>query len=185
TVGLQPCNVDSAWHVEALKNFSGFRIDSLQIALVAFPGGVPQLSINPGHPSDETVGLDGAKNGACLRINLIDLSVPVMPNPECPFGPGQPRVTTLARRGDGGKHSASLRIDFLDAILGDLKQVFAIESSSCMCRDIDRAHHLSARRIKGIQPVARGKPDVLTVIANSMHAGSSRERAILLDDLSV
>jgi hypothetical protein len=58
--------------------------------------------------------------------------------------------------------------------------VFAIESRSCMRRDIYRSHHLSARRIEGIQLVARCKPDVLTVIANSMW---SRLTAGYSDDL--
>src|SRR5580704_5503401 len=100
-----------------------------------------------------------------------------------PSDPGDEAV-----RFDGAKNRAGLRIDLIDllvAILGDLKQVFAIESRSCMCRDIDRAHHLSARGIKSIQLIARCKPDVLTVIANSMHSVSSRERAILLDDFGL
>src|SRR6266851_8774722 len=146
---------------------------------------MPKLSIDPSHPSDESVGLDGAKNRACLRIDLMDLPVPILPDPERAFGPRESRVAAVAGRRDRGEHTASFWIDLLDAILGDLKQVFAIESRSCMRRDIYRAHYLSARRVEGIQLVARCKPDVLTVIANSMHAISSRERAILLDDFSV
>jgi hypothetical protein len=146
---------------------------------------MPKLSIDPSDPGDEAVGFDGAKNRACLGIDLMDLPVSILPDPKRTFGPRESRVAAAAGRRDRGEHTASFGIDLLDAILGDLKQVFAIESRSCMRRDIYRAHHLSARRIEGIQLVARCKPDVLTVIANSMHAVSSRERAILLDDFSV
>src|SRR5580693_1543837 len=177
--------MDSLWHVEAFKNFTSSRIDSPQIALLTFPGGMPKLSIDPSDPCDKAVGLDGAKNRSSLGIDLMDLPAPILPNPERTFGPRESRVAAAAGRRDGGEHTASFGIDFLDAILGDLEQVFAIESRSCMRRDIYRAHHLSARRIEGIQLVTRCKPDVLTVIANSMHVVSSRKRAILLDDFSV
>jgi hypothetical protein len=43
---------------------------------------MPKLSIDPSDPGDEAVGFDCAKNGACFGINFVDLSVPVMPNPE-------------------------------------------------------------------------------------------------------
>jgi hypothetical protein len=142
---------------------------------------MPKLSIDPSDPGDEAVRFYGAKNLAGLRIDLIDLPVSILPDPKRTFGPRESRAAA-AGRWDGGEYTASFGIDLVDAILGDLKQVFAIEGSSCMCRDIDRARHLSARGIKGIQLIARCKPDVLTVIANSMHSVSSRERAILLDD---
>ena len=62
TIRFEPGNVDSLGHVEVFKHFTRLRIDSPQIALVTFPGGVPQLSIDPRNPGDEAVGLDGAKN---------------------------------------------------------------------------------------------------------------------------
>src|SRR6266568_924040 len=134
-----------------------------------------KLSIDPSDPGDEAVGFDGAKNRACLRIDLMALPVSILSDPKRTFGPRESRVAAAAAgRRDRGEHTASFGIDLLDAIVGDLKQVFAIESRSCMRRDIYRAHHLSARRIEGIQLVARCKPDVLTVIAHSMHAVSSR-----------
>src|SRR6266478_1418641 len=36
------------------------------------------------------VGLDRAKNRPCLGIDLMDLPVPILPHPECPFGPREP-----------------------------------------------------------------------------------------------
>src|SRR5713101_7592969 len=53
--------------------------DSPQIALVTFPGAVPELSVDPGDAGDEAVGLDRAKNRPCLGIDLMDLPVPILP----------------------------------------------------------------------------------------------------------
>ena len=58
-IGLEPRHGYSRPHLEPLQDLSGSRIDSPQIALVTFQGGVPQLSINPGDPGDEALGLDG------------------------------------------------------------------------------------------------------------------------------
>ena len=113
----------------------------------------------------------------------MDLSVPRLPDPERPFGPREPRVTTAAGRRDRGEHTAALRIDLLDAILGDLKQVPAVESRSCMRGDIERAQHLPARGIEGVQRVSSGKPDVPTVVRHAMHVVDTRKRSILTDDL--
>ena len=127
------------WHIEPLKNFSGLRIDSPQIALFTVPGGVPELSVDPSNSGDEAVGLDGAKNRAGVGIDLMDLSLAILADPECPFGPGESRVATAPRRGNRSEDMAGLRIDLLDAILGELKQMLAIKSSSRVRRDIDRA----------------------------------------------
>src|SRR5262249_45957308 len=160
------------------------RIDSPQIALVTFPGAVPQLSGDPGDPGDEAVRLDRAKNRPRLGIDLIDLSAPMLPNPERPFGPRESGVTAPARRRDRGEHSAGLRVDLLDAIAGELKQVPAVEGRSGMgAADLDRAQRLAARRIEGDQPVSSGQPDVLTVIRDSMHVVDTREGSILSNDL--
>jgi hypothetical protein len=77
--------------------------------------------------------------------------------PQRPFGPREPRVTAAAGRRDRGEHSAGLRVDLLDAILGELKQVLAVEG--------------------------RSKPDVPTVIRDSMHAVGTWKGSILTDDL--
>ena len=97
------------------------------------------------------------------RIDLMDLPAPILPHPERPFGPREPRVTAAAGRRDRGEHAAGLRIDLLDAILGDLKQVLAVEGRPGMRGDIDRAQRLPARGIEGIQLVSGRKPDVLAV----------------------
>jgi hypothetical protein len=104
------------------------------------------------------------------------------PHPERPFGPREPRVTAAAGRRDRGEYTAGLRIDLLDAILGDLKQVLAVEGRSCMRGDINRAQHLATRRIEGIQLVSGSKPDVLAVERNPMHLVDTRKGSILMED---
>ena len=109
------------------------RIDSPHIALFAFPGAVPELAVDPRNPGDDAVGLNGAKNRPCSRIDLMDFPAPVLPHPQRPFRPREARVATAARRRDRRQHTAGLRIDLLDAILGDLPEVLAVESRTCMC----------------------------------------------------
>ena len=141
----------------------GLRIDAPQIALVAFPGAVPELAVDPGDAGDEAVGLDGAQDRAGFGIDLMDLALAVLPDPERAFGPGEAGVAAAAGRRDGGEHAAGLRIDLLDAILGDLEQVLAVEGGAGMRGDVDRAQRLAARGIEGVQPVAGGEPDLLAV----------------------
>ena len=81
-------------------------------------------------------------------------SGPDTAHPEHPFGPGEPRAA--AGRRDRGEHLPGVRIDLLDATLGELKQVPAVEGRTCRRGDIDRAHHLPARRIEGVQLVSGG-----------------------------
>jgi hypothetical protein len=71
---------------------------------------------------------------------------------------------------------------FLDAILGDLEQVPAVEGRPRMRRDIDRARCLAACRIEGVQLVAGRKPDLPAVIRHAMHAFDARKGSVLPDD---
>ena len=61
-IGLEPRDIYSRGHLKPLEDLSRSGIDSSQIALVAFPGTVPELSVDPGNPGNEAVGLDRAKN---------------------------------------------------------------------------------------------------------------------------
>src|SRR5262249_1991983 len=153
-------------------------IDSPQIALVAFPGAVPKLSIDPGNSGDVAVGLDRAKNSTCLGIKLMHLPVPMLPHPKCPLGPCEARG--IAGRRDCRQHATGGRIDFLDAILGDLKQVLTIESRSCMRGNINRTQRLAARRVDRVQLISASKPDLLTVKRDSAHVFNTRKGSILL-----
>src|SRR5262249_15110597 len=127
-------------------------------------------------------GLDRAKNRPSLGIDLMDLPVSILPHPERPLGPREPRVTAAAGRRDRGKHTAGLRIDLLDAILGELPEVLAVEGRSGMPGDIERAHRFPAHRIEGMQLVSGSKPDVPTVIRDPMHVVDTRKGSILTDD---
>jgi hypothetical protein len=77
---------------------------------------------------------------------------------------------------------ACLRIDLLNAILSDLKQMLAVESGSCICSNIDRVRRLSIFRIEGIQLVAGCKPNVLPVKRHAMHAVGAWKGAVLAED---
>src|SRR5205809_1920973 len=92
-------------HLEPLQDLSRSRIDSPQIALVTFPGAVPELAIDPGDAGDEAVGLDRAKDRPCLGIDLINLPVAILSHPERPLRPREPRVTAAAGRRNGGEHA--------------------------------------------------------------------------------
>ena len=93
---------------------------------------MPELAVDPGDPGDEAVALDGAENRSGFGIDLMDLAVAILPDPERTFGPRQSRVAAAAGRRDRGEHAAGLRIDLLDAILDELKQVLAVEGRSGM-----------------------------------------------------
>jgi hypothetical protein len=75
-----------------------------------------------------------------------------------------------------------VRIDFLDAILGDLKQVLAVESGACVRGDVDRAQCLAARWIQGVQFVPGRKPDVLTVIGNPSNVVDTWKGSIFTEE---
>src|SRR5262249_20280586 len=152
------------------------------VAFVAFPGAVPEIAVDPSDAGDDAVGLDGAEDRSRLGIDLVDLAAPMLANPERAFVPGEPGVAAVARRRDGREHAAALRIDLLDAVLGDLKEVPAVEGGSRVRGDLDRAQHLSARRIESVQLVAGGKPDVLAVERQSVHALDAGERSVLAED---
>src|SRR4029453_14988922 len=182
-VGFEPGNADSRRHLEPLEDLSRSRIDSPQIALVTLPGAVPELSVDPGDPGDEAVGLDRAKYRPCLRIDLMELPAPILSHPQRSFGPCEPGVAAAAGRRDRGDPPAGLRIVLLDAILAQLIQVLTVESRSCMRGDIDRTQNLPARGIEGVQFVSSGKPDIPTVVGDSPHVGDTRKWAIPPDRL--
>src|SRR5262245_12187029 len=49
-VGLETRHMHARRHHEPLQDLSRSRIDSPHIALVAFPGGVPDLAVHPADP---------------------------------------------------------------------------------------------------------------------------------------
>jgi hypothetical protein len=143
---------------------------------------VPELSVDPRHPGDEAVRLDRAQDRPGLGIDLVDLPIAILAHPERPLGPREPRVAAAPGRRDRGEHTASLRVDLLDAILGELEQVPAVEGCSRMRGDGDRASDLAAGGIEGVQRFAGRKPDALAVVRDSVHVVDARKGPILPDD---
>src|SRR5215471_543556 len=184
TIGLEPRHGHSRRHLECLQNLSRSWIDSPQRAFVILPGTVPELSAGPGDAGHEAIGLDGAKDRPGLWIDLMDLALPILPNPKRSLGPCEPGVPAAAGRRNRGEHTAGLRIDLLNAIASDLKDVLAVEGRAGVRRDVDRAHHLPTRRIEGLQLVSGSKPDALTVVGDAVHVVDPRKRPILPDDFS-
>src|SRR5277367_5765367 len=68
-IGLEARHAHSRRHLKALQDLPCSRIDPHQIALLTFPGGMPELTVDPRNACDEAVGLDGAKSGPCLGID--------------------------------------------------------------------------------------------------------------------
>ena len=118
-----------------------------------------------------------------LGIDLMDLALAILPDPQRAFGPRQPRVAAAAGRRDRREHPAGLRIDLLDAILGQLEQVPAVERGAGVRGDVDRARALAARRIEGAAACRRPR----TRRARRRRSRRARrrrpERAVLADDV--
>ena len=143
---------------------------------------MPKLSVDPGDPGYETVRLDRAKDFPGIGIDLMGIfRSRYCPTHSVPSSPTQVRSRDRRRARDRGKHTSGFRIDLLDAILSDLKQVFPIECCPGMRRDIDRAYSFAGRRIEGMQLVPGRKPDTLAVISDSMHLVSPWKGTIFTD----
>src|SRR5262249_53956754 len=153
--------------------------DPSHVAFFTFPGAMPELALDPGHPGDEAVRLDRAQDLAGVGIDLVDLAVAILSHPQGSLGPGEAGVAAAAGRGDGGEHTAAVRIDLVDLVLGDLKQVLAVEGRSRMRGHFDAAQGLAALGIERDQPVACGKPDLLAVIGDAADAVDALEGTVL------
>src|SRR5689334_23383734 len=81
-IGLQPRNAHARRHLEFLQHLSGPGVHSSDVGLATFGGAVPQFPIDPRDAGDEAIGCDRPKNLARLRIDLIDLPVAIVPDPE-------------------------------------------------------------------------------------------------------
>src|SRR5262249_4524561 len=160
---------------------AALRVDVAQVAFVALPGGVPEFAVDPGHPGDEAAARDGTQDRTGVRIDLVDLALPIDADPERSFRPGKARFAAAALRRNGGEHLSVLRIDLLDALLGDLKQVLAIERRARIGGRVDLARWLAAVRIDRDQFVVGGEPDMLAVKGHAVYARNIREGAVLAD----
>src|SRR5581483_10685995 len=140
-VRLKPRYADARRHVDLLEDFARLRIDPAQLALIGFPGAVPEFVVDPGDAGDEAVRLERAKDRTGLRIDLMDLAVAMLTDPEGPFCPGH--SGRAAGRGRYRReHAAAVRVDLLDTIRGDLEQILAVEGGARLRGDIELAHRL-------------------------------------------
>src|SRR5262249_26794504 len=85
-VGLEPRYGHAGPQGEPLHHLAAVRIDPSHVARVALPGAVPELAVDPGDAGDEAVGLDRAQHRAAVRIDLMDLSVAILSDPQGAFG---------------------------------------------------------------------------------------------------
>src|SRR5438552_2342554 len=83
---------------------------------VTFPCAMPEFPVDPRHSRDEAVRLDRAQDRARLGVDLVDLPVAVLPDPERALCPRHARVVTLAGRRKGGDDRSRRGVDFLNAI---------------------------------------------------------------------
>src|SRR6516225_1358521 len=180
-IGLEPADAGAGGHLQALEHRAVGRVDVAQLALVAFPGAVPQLAVDPGHARDEAVGGDGAQDGAGGRVDLVDAAVAVLADPQAALGPGQARVAAAARRGDRAQHAAAGGVDLGDALLGDLPEVLAVERGAGVARLLDAADRRAAGRVEGQQRRAGGGPDVVAVVGDAGHVLHALERVLAHD----
>jgi hypothetical protein len=132
TTGLKPGNADPSRHLDTLKELSGSRIDSPQIALFTFPCGVPELSIDPG----DSVVLHG-KRGPPDSLGQLARSHVVM---------GWTRALNVAGS------DASFWVPSSQAVSPDRAQVLAMAGKICLQApentNISRAHNQSERHMR-------------------------------------
>src|SRR6185436_1557274 len=112
----------------------------------------------------------------------MDLARAVLAHPERALGPREARVAAVAGRRDGPEHAAGLRIDLLDAALGDLIEVPAVERGARVRGHVDRSCDLAARWFERIEPVARGEPHVLAVERYAVDFVDTRKGTVLAEN---
>src|SRR5262249_22453136 len=60
-VGFEARHVHACGHVQRLQHSTVFRIDAPELADVAFPRGMPELTVRPCHTRDEAVRVECAE----------------------------------------------------------------------------------------------------------------------------
>src|SRR6201997_2413484 len=181
-VGLKARHTDSGGHLDHLEDLACWWIDSAQIAPVIVPGRVPELSLYPADPGNETGGLDGTKHCPGLGIDLIDLPVFVLRHPETPFCPRHAGAAT-GRRRDRHPHLTGFRIDLPDAVVADLIEVLAVERSARVRSDIDRARGFPTRWVERLQIIAGCNPDLFAIKGDPVHTIDTRKGSVLTNNL--
>ena len=98
-VGFKAAYADARRHFHALQNLAGFGIDMTEIALLPFPGAVPEFTIDPGDAGHETIRLDRFQDFSRFRIDLVNLSI---------AGPDPPRANPPPTRARSRDHDLEL-----------------------------------------------------------------------------
>src|SRR5882762_7537569 len=119
-IGLETRHPNAFGHGEPGQNLAALGVDVADVALVTFPCAMPECPVDPRHSRDEAVRLDRAQDRARLGVDLVDLPVAVLPDPERALCPRHARVVTLAGRRKGGDDRSGRGVDFLNAIAGEL-----------------------------------------------------------------
>src|SRR5690606_20993124 len=92
---LKAADTDAVRHLQPFQHRATGGINTANLAFVFFPRTMPQLAINPGHACYEAIGLDTANDFSAARINLMDLAILILADPQTPFSPGKPGVITM------------------------------------------------------------------------------------------
>ena len=144
---------------------------------------MPEIAIGPGDAGDVTARFDGAQDRARFRIEAVDFVVLVLADPEGSFGPCQSGTGAgAAGRGNGRQDFARSRVDLLDAAVGDLEQVAAVERRAGLGLDRDRARQGAACGVQRPQRVAGREPDMPAVEGQAVHLVDAVEGAVFADD---
>ncbi|MOA34915.1 hypothetical protein D3C78_1563290 [compost metagenome] len=72
----------------------------------------------------------------------------------------------------------------MDAVFGDLEQVLPVKRGAGMGSDIDRAQHLAAFRVQGVDFAVACEPDLFAVPGDAAHVVDIGKRAIFTNDFS-
>ena len=117
-----------------------------------------------------------------MRIDLVNLPLPVPSHPQRPLRPGKAGTACAVRRRYGAQHFAGHGIDFFDAISGDLKQVPAVKRRSGGRFGIEGAHRPATFGVESGQSVQGRKPDMPSIIGDARHLRNVRKGAIFGKD---
>src|SRR6185369_10470528 len=115
---------------------------------------MPEFTVYPRHAGDEAVRLDRAQDRARLGVDLVDLAVAMLADPERALGPGQARVVALAGCRKGRNYRSRRGVDFLNATVSELVEVAPVERGAGVGCDADGAHSLAARRVERAERIA-------------------------------
>src|SRR5262249_29263714 len=80
-VGFEARHADTLGHGDRFQHLAGLRVDVPEVALLLFPGAVPELAIHPGDAGDEAATFNGAQDPAGVGIDLVDLAFAIDTDP--------------------------------------------------------------------------------------------------------